>query len=149
MTQISKAKLSAAPVKFQDETIDGAFPTVDPGVTPFGSRILVQLKQSATKTVGGLIIGDSATQTEFDNTKVARVVAMGPGAFRSRETLALWPEGEWCKVGTFVRIPLHTNTQNAWTVEHNGTRVGFALIDDLQLLGEQPDPFYIKAWLGV
>lgn len=149
MTKIANIKIKPTVVKFQDETIEGSFPTLNPGVKPFGSRILVQLKIAATKTEGGLEIGDSATQTEFDNTKVARVVAIGPGAFRSRETLELWPEGEWCQVGTFVRIPLHTNSQNSWTIPHGDHRVGFAMIDDLQLLGEQPDPFYIKAWLGV
>lgn len=147
MTQLTKAKLTAPAVKFQDETIDGAFPSVEPGVKPYGSRILVQLKRSATKTEAGIIVGDEATQTEFDNTKVALVIAMGPLAFRNRETRELWPEGEWAKVGDFVRIPLHTNTQNAWTVQHKNERIGFALIDDLQLLGEQPDPFYIKAFL--
>jgi 3D (Asp-Asp-Asp) domain-containing protein len=147
VTQLSKLKIPQPSVKFQDETIEGAFPKVDPGVIPYGSRVLVQLKQAASKTEGGIIIGDGATQTEFDNTKVARVVAVGPVAFRNRETLDLWPEKEWCTPGTFVRIPLHTNTQNAWTVPYKDGRVGFALIDDLQLLGEQPDPFYIKAWL--
>lgn len=143
MTSITKMK----PVSFLAETLESAFPVVDPGVKPYGNRILVQLKGSATKTNAGLILNDSATQTEFDNTKVAKVVGIGPVAFRNRETLAPWPEGDWCTVGTFVRIPLHTNSQNAWTVPYEDTRVGFALIDDLQLLGEQPDPFYIKAFL--
>ena len=150
MTQITKAKLKPySPVKFKGETIESAFPAVDPGVKPYGSRILVQLKLAAMETESGLLVGDGATQTEHDNTKVARVIAIGPVAFRNRETLQPWPEGDWCKVGTFVRIPLHTNSQNAWTVPYEKTRVSFALIDDLQLLGEQPDPFYIKAWLDV
>lgn len=153
MTQISKVKLSAAPVKFQDETIDGCFPDVNPGVRPYGSRVLVQLKLAATKTEGGLVIGDEASATESDNTKVARVHSIGAVAFRNRETLQPWPEGDWAKPGDFVRIPLHTNTQNAWSVPAivggEKVRVNFALVDDLQLLGEQPDPFYIKAWLGV
>lgn len=136
-------------MKFKGETLESAFPDVKPGVRPYGSRVLVQLKLAVTETESGLTVGDSATQTEHDNTKVAKVIDFGPGAFRSRETLELWPEGEWCKRGTFVRIPLHTNSQNSWTVPYEGGRVSFALVDDLQLLGEQPDPFYIKAWLDV
>lgn len=129
------------------ETAESAFPKVNPGVKPYGHRILVQLKSSALKTVGGIILSEDATQTEFDNTKVAKVVAIGPGAFRSRDTNVLWPEGAWAGIGDYVRIPLHTNSQNSWTVQHGDVRIGFAIIDDLQLLGEQPDPFYIKAFL--
>jgi co-chaperonin GroES (HSP10) len=134
-------------VSLLDESLDSAFPPANPGVIPYGHRVLVQLKSSALKTVGGIILSEDATQTEFDNTKVAKVVAVGPGAFRSRDTNEIWPEGAWAKVGDYVRIPLHTNSQNSWTVAYKDTRIGFAIIDDLQLLGEQPDPFYIKAFL--
>lgn len=148
MTEIQVTQLSnMKPVKFVGDDKATAFPDVDPGVRPYGQRVLVQLKLSARKTEAGLLVGEDATQTDQDNTKVAKVIAIGPLAFRNRETQAPWPEGNWANPGDFVRIPLHTNTQNAWTVPYKDSRVGFALIDDLQLLGEQPDPFYIKAWL--
>lgn len=143
MTKLSNMKK----VSILAESPESAFPKVNPGVKPYGHRVLVQLKSSALKTVGGIILGEDATQTEFDNTKVAKVVAIGPGAFRSRDTNQLWPEGAWAGIGDYVRIPLHTNSQNSWTVQHDDVRIGFAIIDDLQLLGEQPDPFYIKAFL--
>lgn len=148
MTEIQVTNLSnMKPVSILSETLESAFPSVNPGVRPYGQRVLVQLKSSALTTKAGIILSEDATQTEFDNTKVAKVIAIGDGAFKNRDTLAPWPEGSWAKVGDFVRIPLHTNTQNAWTVQHKDKRIGFAMIDDLQLLGEQPDPFYIKSFL--
>lgn len=143
MTDISKLKT----VKFIGDDKATAFPDVDPGVRPYGHRILVQLKQSARKTEAGLLVGEDATQTDQDNTKVAKVISVGPVAFHNRETLEPWPEGNWANPGDFVRIPLHTNAQNSWTVPYKNGRISFTIIDDLQLLGEQPDPFYIKAWL--
>lgn len=143
MTDISKLKT----VRFVGQDKESAFPDVDPGVRPYGQRVLVQIKQGVRKTEGGLFVGEDAAATDSDNTKVAKVIALGPVAFRNRETLQPWPEGNWANPGDFVRIPLHTNTQNAWTVPYKDGRVGFTMIDDLQLLGEQPDPFYIKAFL--
>lgn len=133
-----------------EETLDIAFPEVDPGVRPYGNRVLVQLKNGATTTKGGILVNRETVQTENDNTQVAKVIKLGIGAFKSRVDLTPWPEFDDCaKVGDFVRIPLHTNSQNTWTVPVPGKdfRVTFTLVDDLQLLGEQPDPFYIRAFL--
>src|SRR6266850_944502 len=139
-------------VEILEETLEHAFPDVEPGVRPYGSRVLVQIKNGAGTTKAGLWVNDGLVQTENDNTQVAKVVKLGIGAFRSRSDLSPWPEldrGDCPKVGDFVRIPLHTNTQNAWTVPVPGKdyRVTFTLVDDLQILGEQPDPFYIRAFL--
>lgn len=143
MTDLSKMKT----VKFVGEDKETAFPAVPPGVRPYGQRVLVQMKRSVLKTEGGIVLGQDTTQTEDDNTKVAKVIALGALAFHNRETLQPWPEGNWANPGDFVRIPLHTNAQNSWTVPFKDGHVVFALIDDLQLLGEQPDPFYIRAFL--
>jgi co-chaperonin GroES (HSP10) len=146
MTSLSKMK---PVVSLLDETLESAFPPVYAGVRPLGTRVLVQLKNSARKTTGGLIIGTDATQTEDDNTQVAKVIALGPVAYRNRETLELWPEGEWVKPGDFVRIPLHTNSVNSHTVPVPGqdVRARFTQLDDLHIICIQDDPFYIKAFL--
>ena len=39
-----------------EETMKEAFPDVDPGIQPFGSRVLVQIRTAKTKTSGGIIL---------------------------------------------------------------------------------------------
>lgn len=151
MTALSKIKLPTIGSLLK-ETLEHAFPEVDPGVRPYGQRVLVQLKNGATTTESGLQVTRDTVQTENDTTQVAKVIRLGIGAFRSRSDLKPWPEleaGDCPKVGDFVRIPMHTNSQNTWTVPAPGKdyRVTFTLIDDLNILGEQPDPFYIRAFL--
>lgn len=60
------------------ESVDDAFPEVDPGIIPFGSRILVQVRVAKKKTAGGIVIVDEVRKTEAANTQVSRVVAIGP-----------------------------------------------------------------------
>ena len=43
-------------VSFTYDSMNEAFPEVDPGVQPFGSRILVQVRSAKTKTKGGIIL---------------------------------------------------------------------------------------------
>jgi co-chaperonin GroES (HSP10) len=104
VTAITKLKKS----RILEQSLEEAFPTCDPEHVPFGSRVLLQVKSAATRTASGLELTASDIETEHDNTKVAKVIAVGPGAFRNRETLELWPEGEWVKPGDFVRIGLYS-----------------------------------------
>ena len=36
---------------------------------------------------------------------VAKVIAVGPLAFKKRDTMEPWPEGSWCEVGDYIRVP--------------------------------------------
>lgn len=144
MTSIANMKRPALVV----ETLETAFPVVDPGVLPSGHRVLVQIKNAARKTQAGLHIVEDVVSAEFDNTQVAKVIALGPVAYKSRESLDGWPEGPWCKPGDFIRMPKHTNNQNTWSVQtQGGDQVTFTCIDDLSVIGVQEDPFYVKAFL--
>lgn len=87
------------------QSLNEAFPDVDPGVIPLGGRVLVQMRRTAKKTRSGLIIVEETAETVKWNQQVARVVAMGPLAFRNRETMDYWKEGAWVQVGDFVRVP--------------------------------------------
>src|SRR5882757_10453716 len=75
-----------------EESLEHAFPDVDPGVRPYGCRVLVQIKNGATTTKSGLQVTRDTVLTENDNTQVAKVVKLGIGAFRSRSDLSPWPE---------------------------------------------------------
>ena len=86
------------------EELAEAFPDVDPGVEPLGNMVLVMLRQPLLSS-GGIILRDEVRKTEWDNQQVAKVIALGPLAYRDRTTFNHWPEGPWCSVGDYVRVP--------------------------------------------
>jgi len=125
-----------------------AFPVADPGLVPYGSRILVQIRTPRTVTAGGIHLPEEARETEKWNTQVAKVIMLGPVAFKNRETLEAWPEGDWCQVGTFVRCPKYGGDR--WEVPVPGSQdpALFVLFNDLDLLGEfTGDPLTVKAFI--
>lgn len=134
-------------VQFAYDGLDDAFPTVDPGIKPFGSRVLVQVRRAKRKTKGGIILADEARDTEQWNTQVARVVALGPLAFKNRNTMEPWPEGNWVEIGSFVRAPKYGGDRWGVTYE-DGEEIIFVLVNDLDLLGlVTGDPLAMKAFL--
>ena len=58
-------------VTFSYENEEEAFPKIDPGVRPFGSRVLVQIRRAKRKTAGGIILAGETRDTEMWNTQVA------------------------------------------------------------------------------
>jgi co-chaperonin GroES (HSP10) len=156
MTSITKIKTT----RILEQTLDEAFPPVDPGTRPYGSLVLLQIKASATKTKAGLILNSETIETENDNTRIAKVLACGPLAFHDRSTGKPWPEGSWAQVGDYVRIGLYGGDR--WRVlvdtvesrDRNGNKVSekvfaqFALLEDLVLKGEiTGDPLAQLAFL--
>jgi co-chaperonin GroES (HSP10) len=94
------------PVASNEAEIAWAFPSVDPGAKPLGGRILVQLRRTKKKvTSAGIILVEETKETEKWNNMVARVVEIGPLAFKHRETMQSWPEGSWCEAGDYIRVP--------------------------------------------
>jgi len=94
------------PVACNDAEIAWAFPSVDPGAKPLGGRILVQIRRSKKKTTkGGIMLIEETKETEKWNTQVAKVIEIGSLAFRHRDSMKSWPEGSWCEVGDYIRVP--------------------------------------------
>ena len=79
------------------------FPELDPGIEVAGDRVLVQLRREKTTSKGGIILVDETKATLRFNETVAKVIQIGPLAYKSPDTLEPWPEGPWCKVGDLVR----------------------------------------------
>jgi co-chaperonin GroES (HSP10) len=79
------------------------FPELDPGIEVAGDRVLVQLRREKVASKGGIILVDETRQTLRYNETVAKVIQIGPLAYKSPDTLEPWPEGPWCKVGDLVR----------------------------------------------
>jgi co-chaperonin GroES (HSP10) len=94
------------PVASNEAEITWAFPSVDPGAKPLGGRILVQLRRTKKKATSmGIILVEETKETEKWQNMVARVIEIGPLAFKHRDTMQSWPEGSWCAVGDYIRVP--------------------------------------------
>ena len=134
-------------VEFAYDSEADAFPPIDPGVTPLGSRVLVQLRSSKRKTKGGIILTGETRETEQWNTQVAKVRAVGPVAFHNRNTLEPWPEGAWFKEGDYVRCPKYGGDRWSITSE-DGDEVIFVMFNDLDVGGRvDGDPLAMKAFI--
>lgn len=98
--------MSNLPVAVDPAELAAAFPQVDPGVIPLGARILIQLRKAKSKTrESGIILVEETKETEKYNNMVGRVIAIGPLAFKKRDTMEPWPEGSWVDLGDYVRCP--------------------------------------------
>jgi len=134
-------------ISFSYENIDEAFPACDPGVSPFGSRVLVQIRTPKKATAGGIILVGESREIEHANTQVAKVLTVGSLAFKNRNTMESWPEGSWCAPGDFVRVPRYGGDR--WTVKTpDGDEAVLVIFNDLDLVGKVTgDPLAIKAFL--
>tara|TARA_R110000868_G_scaffold212373_1_gene462319 strand:- start:178 stop:600 length:423 start_codon:yes stop_codon:yes gene_type:complete len=133
-------------VSFAYENVEEAFPVCDPGVKPLGSRILAQIKLAKNKTKHGIILTSEIQDAEKYNTQVARVVDVGPLAFKNRNTMEAWPEGAWVEKDAFVRVPKFGGDR--WTVKHGDSEVVFVIFNDLDIIGVVTgDPLGIKAFI--
>lgn len=130
---------------FGYESLEDAFPECDPGVEPFGSRVLVQFRSVKKRTAGGVEIPDEVLDTEHYNTQVAKVLALGPLAFHNRSTGQPWPEGMWCKPGDYVRVAKYGGDR--WDKKVDGRDVLFVIFNDLDIIGKVSDPLAMKAFL--
>jgi len=136
----------AAGVLFGYTNVDEAFPKINPGHRPLGEKVLVQIRKALTKTKGGIIIDDETRKTEHDNTQVGKLVAAGALAFCNRNTGEKWPEGDWVKVGDYVRVPKYIGDR--WTVpDAYGEPVQFVLLRDTDLGAEVSNPLDVRAFI--
>ena len=132
-----------------EQTMEEAFPVVEPGVVPFGSRVLVQFRRSRGRSRGGIVLTDEAKAAEKWNTQVAKVLALGDVAFKNRTTLKEWPEGRWARPGDFVRVPKYQGDR--WEVPYGKGEdevALFAIFNDLEVIGRvTTDPRAIRAFI--
>lgn len=124
-----------------------AFPAVEPGIQPFGSRVLVQIRNPKQVTASGIIIDSGSKDTERWNTQVAKVISLGPLAFKNRNTMESWPEGAWCQPGEFVRVAKYGGDR--WEVPYGDREVAlFVIFNDLDIIGRVTgDPLAIRAFI--
>lgn len=132
-----------------EDAMAEAFPAVDAGIQPFGSRVLIQIRTPKKKSNGGIIIDiHGSNETEKWNTQIGKVVALGPLAFKNRDSMTTWPEGEWCKAGEYVRVAKYGGDR--WEVKIPGTNDSamFVIFNDLDIIGQVTgDPLAIRAFI--
>jgi len=128
-----------------------AFPEVDPQAKPLGARILVQLKRTKKTTASGIILHQETKETEKWQNMVAKVLIIGPLAFKNRDTMQPWPEGSWCEVGDYVRVPKWGGDR--WEVpvpneSPNEEQALFMILNDHEVIATVTgDPLTMKAYL--
>lgn len=127
-----------------------AFPEVNPGMEPFGGRVIVQLRR-IKKKAGRIIIVDETKENEKWNNMIGRVVSIGPLAFKNRDTMQPWAEGSWAQVGDFVRVPKWGGDR--WEIrvseeEDNEEPVLFMTLNDHELIAKvTSNPLSFKAYV--
>jgi len=144
--------MSDSTVAFNEAEINWSFPIVDPEASPLGARILVQLRRTKKKTTeGGIILVEETKETEKWQNMVAKVIMIGPLAFKNRDTMAPWPEGSWCQVGDYVRVPKWGGDR--WEVQVPGEdeleeKALFMILNDQEVIAKVTgDPLKMRAYL--
>ena len=144
--------MSESTVEGNSFDLRDAFPAVDPGAKPLGARVLVQLRRTKkTTTASGIILVEETRETEKWQNMVAKVIELGPIAFKKRDTMEPWVEGIWCEVGDYIRVPKWGGDR--WEVslpdaEKGDDPVLFMVLNDHEVIAKiTGDPLAVKAFI--
>lgn len=125
-----------------ETALQEAFPDVDPGVHPLGTRVLVQIRLVKSKTSGGILLHTDTKEFNRVNTQLGRVLRVGPISFRNRETGQLWPEGVWAKPGDYIRLPRYGGDRFERPLPGTEDKVLFAIFQDHEIIARvDPEAF--------
>jgi co-chaperonin GroES (HSP10) len=112
----------------------------------------VQLRRTKKKTAGaGIILVEETKETEKWQNMVAKVLKIGPLAFKNRDTMQGWPEGSWCAVGDYIRVPKWGGDR--WEVAVPGEdeledKALFMVLNDHEVIAKLTgNPLAMKAFL--
>jgi hypothetical protein len=79
---------------------------------------------------------------------VAKVVEIGPLAFKKRDTMESWPEGSWCEVGDFLRVPKWGGDRWEVEVAENEEPALFMILNDHEIIAKVTgDPLKVRAFV--
>ena len=126
-----------------------AFPEVSAGARPYGGRVIIQLRR-IKKKAGRIIIIDETKENEKWNNMIGKIVAIGPLAFKNRDTMQPWTEGSWAEIGDYVRVPKWGGDRWERPVpgEDGEDPVLFMTINDHELISAvTDDPLSFKAYI--
>ena len=112
------------------------FPEVDPGIEVLGDRVLVQLRREKTTSKGGIILVDETTQSIKFNETVAKVIQIGPLAYKNLDDLSPWVEGPWCKIGDIVRTIKYGGDRYVYDAGDDGAPVVFITLQAREIISK-------------
>jgi co-chaperonin GroES (HSP10) len=110
------------------------FPTIETGIEVAGDRVLVQLRREKSTSKGGIILVDETKQTLRFNETVAKVIQIGPLAYKSPEDLTPWVEGPWCKEGDLVRTIKYGGDRFVVQPDDEGSPVVFITLQAREII---------------
>jgi co-chaperonin GroES (HSP10) len=110
------------------------FPVIETGVEVAGDRVLVQLRREKITSKGGIILVDETRQTLRFNETVAKVVALGPLAYKSPDNMEPWIEGPWCEVGDLVRTIKYGGDRFVIQPDDDGAPVVFITLQAREII---------------
>jgi co-chaperonin GroES (HSP10) len=129
------------------EEMAWAFPDVNPGQSPYGGRVIVQLRR-IRKTSGVIIIVDETKENEKWNNMIGKIVALGPLAFKNRDTMQPWAEGSWAEIGDYVRVPRWGGDRWERNISDEKEPVLFMTLNDHELIAKvTDDPLSFKTFI--
>ena len=132
------------------EELAWAFPDVSPGMAPLGGRIIVQLRR-IKKRKGRIVLVEETKESEKWNNMIGRIVAIGPLAYKNRDTMQSWPEGSWVQAGDYVRVPKWGGDR--WEIkdpadDENEDPVLFMTLNDHEVIAKViSNPLSFKAYV--
>lgn len=109
------------------EELKQFFPDVTIDMEPVADIICCQIKMPKRK-MGSIILVDEAKDYDRWNTMVAKVVKLGPLAFKDANTGQDWIEGKWADVGDYVVIPKYGSVKFAVKVDGYEDKCLFAFL---------------------
>lgn len=120
-------ELCVANKDYTEEAKRKFFPDIDPGIKPVGNQILIMGMFIPPKSTGGIILSDDFKLSESYDIALGKIVAFGPLAFRNKQTLENWNEGNWAEIGDIIYLP-RTGYRLSKKVAEN--TYSFVLIND-------------------
>jgi len=94
------------------------------------------LRWQKIKSKGGIIFVDETQQTLKFNETVAKVIQVGPLAYKSPDTLEPWIEGPWCKEGDLVRTIKYGGDRFVIDPDDDGGAVVFITLQAREIISK-------------
>jgi len=107
---------------------------------PRGFKLLIEKPKPKDKTDGGILLPDQAIEAENYLSICAKLIAVGPLAWRDRETGERWKGGAWAEIGDWIIVPKFTQ----FRMEIDDKEYRF--INDDEIIAVVSDPTAIKVY---
>jgi len=126
----------AEAIDFGYKSVEQAFPDVRHGRVPLLSNYIVQVRRAMNKSKGGILLTQTAKESEVQLCTIGRVVAIAPQCFHYADGRP-WPEGPSFEVGDFLQIPRFGGFRFSVKLDEE-EEIVFVVFDHLQQVAKVP-----------